>query len=431
VPAYQDYVHPFFYEQDWQLGNDFFTNACLRRRGVDVDANPQDFFIAAELARQKKAPMYLPRYSGERLPHADYAYHFDSGLLGQFLKSHAEKLGVMHKVGNVTQVQCRENGDIFALQLQSGEVIEGDFFVDCSGFKALLISETLGEAFISYKDNLFNDRAIAMPTALDNSREIPSETTSSALSFGWAWKIPLTNRFGNGYVYASDFISPDEAEKELRKHLGKSAEQSEARHLKMRVGRVERHWRNNCLAIGLSQGFIEPLEATALMLIQFSLEHFISMLEQGQFTPCYQVQFNRRINQMFEGVRDYVVAHYRLNTRQDTEYWRANREHENISDRLASILEVWDRGGDFEAELTRHGDDLMYIRPSWYCLFAGMGRFPRSLVEPVALQENISSVQARNETRRLAQQFHSHRNYLKTIYGKAWVTSSALKTSQN
>jgi hypothetical protein len=181
----------------------------------------------------------------------------------------------------------------------------------------------------------------------------------------------------------------------------------------------------------LSQGFIEPLEATALMLIQFSLEHFISMLEQGQFTPCYQVQFNRRINQMFEGVRDYVVAHYRLNTRQDTEYWRANREHENISDRLASILEVWDRGGDFEAELTRHGDDLMYIRPSWYCLFAGMGRFPRSLVEPVALQENISSVQARNETRRLAQQFHSHRNYLKTIYGKAWVTSSALKTSQN
>ncbi len=365
VPGYEQYVHPFFNAEDLAIGSEFFTNAKLRRRGSDAHANPQDFFLAAELARQRKAPFYLPRSDGQTPLQTDYAYHFDSGLLGAFLKAHACKLGIRHQIDTVARVDLHENGDIAQLLMHSGAVVTGDLFIDCSGFKGLLINEALGEPFVSYKDNLFNDRAIAIPSELNDAEDIPSETTSTALRHGWVWKIPLSSRYGNGYVYASDFVSPEQAEAELRLHMGAAAHKREARHLKMRVGRVEQHWRNNCLAIGLSQGFIEPLEATALMLIQFSVERFIDMMEQGEFSRRHQARFNQRINQMFEGVRDYVVAHYQLNTRKDSDYWRANRAHRHISDRLASILEVWDQGGDFEAELTRHGEALMYIRPSW------------------------------------------------------------------
>ncbi|MCV2349152.1 tryptophan halogenase family protein [Paucibacter sp. Y2R2-4] len=415
VQGYESYVHPFFNQADLAIGSEFFTNACLRRRGSEVDANPQDFFIAAELARQRRAPHYLPRKDGKPSQATDYAYHFDAGLLGQFLRKHALKLGVSHLIGTVNQVRQLENGDIQSLQLADGTVLDGDLFIDCSGFRGLLINETLGEPFLSFADNLFNDRAIAIPTALPEDEDIPSETVSSALKHGWAWQIPLSHRFGNGYVYASSFVSDEEAERELRAFLGPAAEGQTARRLQMRVGRVAQHWRNNCLAIGLSQGFIEPLEATALMLIQFSVELFIAEMEQGQFSRQRQAPFNRRINQMFEGVRDYVVTHYQLNTREDSDYWRENRANRKISDRLASILEVWDRGGDFESELTRHGDDLMYIRPSWYCLLAGMGRFPARLQASKASPAPLGKEPARRSLEQMAQQFYGHRQYLQLL----------------
>jgi tryptophan 6-halogenase len=322
---------------------------------------------------------------------------------------HALGLGVRHVVDTVARVEQQENGDIAALQLSSGTRLEADLFVDCSGFKGLLITETLGEAFHPYRDNLFNDRAVALPTPLAEGEDIPCETVSTALRHGWAWQIPLTTRYGNGYVYSSDFVSDDEAERELRAHLGTAAEGATARRLRMRVGRVKQHWRQNCVAIGLSQGFIEPLEATALMLIQLSVEQFIADLEGDGFSRGRQGAYNERVNAMFEGVRDYVVAHYRLNTRRDTDYWRANRANRNISDRLASLLEVWDRGGDFEAELERHGAALIYLRPSWYCLFAGMGRFPAELR---AAPGTVTAAQARQRLEQMARHFGSHRAHL-------------------
>jgi glycine/D-amino acid oxidase-like deaminating enzyme len=398
ITGFESYVHPFFSEADRELGNLFFTNACLRRRGQAADANPQDFFLAAELARQRRAPLGT-----------DYAYHFDAGRLGAFLREHAVGLGVRHVVDTVAQVAQHENGDIAALRLANGTRVEADLFVDCSGFKALLITETLGEPFHAYRDNLFNDRAIAIPTPLVPGEDIPCETVSTALRHGWAWQIPLTTRYGNGYVYSSDFVSDDEAEGELREHLGPTADGAIARRLRMRVGSVKQHWRQNCVAVGLAQGFIEPLEATALMLIQLSVEQFIADFENDGFGRARQAAYNERVNAMFEGVRDYVVAHYQLNTRRDTDYWLANRANRNISDRLASLLDIWDRGGDFEAELERHGAGLMYLRPSWYCLFAGMGRFPAELrVAPQA----ITAEQTRNRLNGMARAFSSHRSCL-------------------
>lgn len=404
APGYESYVHPFFNEADRELGNQFFTNACLRRRGQAADANPQDFFLAAELARQRRAPHY--RSAG---PATDYAYHFDAGLLGAYLRTHALGLGVRHVVDTVARVEQHEGGDIAALQLKGGARIAADLFVDCSGFRGLLIGETLGEPFLPYRDNLFNDRAIAIPTALVEGEDLPSETVSTALRHGWAWQIPLTSRYGNGYVYSSDFVGDDEAERELRAHLGAAAEGASARRLRMRVGRVERHWRQNCVAIGLSQGFIEPLEATALMLIQFGVEGFMDALEGDGFGPGRRDAYNRRVNEMFEGVRDYVVAHYRLNTRDDSDYWRANRANRHISARLANLLDVWDGGGDFEAELESHGAALMYLRPSWYALFAGMGRFPSALR---SAPQSVTAIQARARLHQMARAFNSHRSQL-------------------
>ena len=414
VKGYEEYVHPFFNSLDVTTGEAFFLNANSRRSGFDVAANPGDFFVAAELARQYRAPVFKDEsLSNQQI---DYGYHFDSGLLGNFLKQHAIKLGVHHVIGTISSVAQHDNGDINSVLLTTGEKIEGDFFVDCSGFSGLLINQTLHEPFLSYKNNLFNDRAIAIPTPLDDKQRIPSETISTALTNGWAWKIPLSSRFGNGYVYSSGFISDDDAETELRLVLGKSAENAAARRLKMRVGRVEQHWRNNCLAIGLSQGFIEPLEATALMLIQFTVVSFIEQLHKGDYTPKFQANFNKRINQFFEGVRDYIVAHYQLNSRDDSDYWRENRKHKNVSDVLADLLEAWDNNKNIDQVLNKYSEQLIYLRPSWYCILAGMGRFP-STQQNLLHKKNIDRLQAHSQLKIHAEKFHDHSLYLQNLYG--------------
>jgi hypothetical protein len=159
----------------------------------------------------------------------------------------------------VLDVNQTSDGDIASLLTDAGDTIEADFFVDCSGFRGTLLQQTLQVPFRSFAENLFNDAAVVLPT--DQVADIGSETVSTAMKYGWAWEIPLTHRIGNGYVYCSSFCSADEAETELRTALGLLGSDTEARHLKMKVGRVEQHWHKNCLAVGLSQGFIEPLEA--------------------------------------------------------------------------------------------------------------------------------------------------------------------------
>lgn len=410
--GYTQYTHPFFMPQDFEVGSHFFTNANLRRRGVGAAANPDDFFIAPALVRANAAP--IPKSADMVL--GDYAYHFDSGLLGSFLKKHALGLGVTHQLGTVAQVNRKSSGDIASLLLDNGILLEGDFFVDCSGFASVLIDKALGETFIPYADNLLNDRAIALPSQYEEGEAIAPETVSRALSNGWSWKIPLTNRYGNGYVYSSAFIADSAAETELRQLLGKSADDSNARFLRMRVGRVEQHWRNNCLAVGLSQGFIEPLEATALMLVQFTLFHFLDLFEKPGDRSQHQRAFNQRINQMFEGVRDYVVAHYKLNSRMDTDYWRCNREQTPVSDCLQELLQVWDLGGDFDVCLKQRKAQLVYSRASWYCLLAGMGRFPQSNQKA---DNAFNAAQARDRCSNWALKFPEHREYLLTLRQRA------------
>ena len=371
-PGFESYCHPFPSEIDAFCSSKFAHNSRLRRAGYKVDVHPDKYFLQSYMANHQLAP--AESYS---FPFTNYyGYHFDSGLLGEFLSKVATERGVKHIKQKVINTTLDEQGNIASLQLEHDETISADFFIDCTGFSSFLLQKSLGVNFNPFKTNLFNDSAVVLPTPANKT--LNSMTISKAMSHGWSWDIPLTSRTGNGYVYSSDFCSSEDAEKELRAHLGMLDSSVEARHLKMKVGRVEQHWHKNCLAIGLSQGFIEPLEATALHLVQVTILEFMLNFEQGDFTNKNQQKFNQIINGRFEGVRDYIVAHYRLNSRTDTEYWRANANNQNLSESLIRILNCWTGGiqHDIDEEINQQGIGGYFPIDSWRILLAGYGFLP-------------------------------------------------------
>jgi hypothetical protein len=371
VSGYEEYFHPFGCSLDFVTLKFLYDNGTLRRKGVDVIAHPNRFSLMASLAEKKLAPI-----ASKNFPfHFQYGYHFDSVLIGKFLqKKAAEVGGINHIQATVKSVELNSNGDITSLKLNNDQILSGDFFVDCSGFASILLEKTLKVPFISFSDNLFNDSAIAIPTEIEPN--IPSQTVSTALTNGWVWRIPLTNRIGNGYVYSSQYCTQDEAEKELRAHLGVLESDIEARHLKMKVGRAKESWRNNCVAVGLSQGFIEPLEATALQFVISTIEEFATAFEEGGFTHQFKELFNRRMNMNFEGIRDYIVLHYKTNSRSDSQYWIDNRENKNIPNNVKDMLGCWYNIQSLEDELKRLNIGSYYTKMSWNCLLSGMGLFP-------------------------------------------------------
>ncbi|WP_394200164.1 tryptophan halogenase family protein [Shewanella waksmanii] len=370
--GYRSYFHPFYSFVDSDQVEHFFNNANFRREGMDTHAHPDDYFVTSALARMRKAPISQTQ-NGKRL---DYGYHFDAELLGRFLKQVAIQRGVNHIDDKVIEVACHTSGEIAKLKLTSGQMVEGDFFIDCSGFKGLLIQQTLGEKLTDYSGYLFNNRAVAIQTPLSQDSLLLSETVSQALTAGWVWKIPLANRYGNGYVYSSEHLSAEQAEVELRQHLGVASDGAKALHLAWQVGRINQHWKANCVAIGLSQGFLEPLEAPMLNVIQQTLEQFVKYFEAGEFTNKHQTVFNNEINHLIDGTRDYLQAHYLLNSRDDTEYWRACRQNKQLSPSLGNIINGWLTGGSFDAVLRDNIQTQAYFKTSWYCILAGMGHFP-------------------------------------------------------
>jgi 2-polyprenyl-6-methoxyphenol hydroxylase-like FAD-dependent oxidoreductase len=369
-PGFTEYFHPFLSQPDEFSAPAFFHNSFLRRKGVDLEGHPNHFFLATEMARQKLAPVAPPNFPFE----INYGYHFDSGLLGQFLSKVAAKRGVKYQQATVNDVVLDESGDIDYLKTEEGETIKADIYVDSTGFRSQLLQQALKVPFISGADVLFNDSAVVFPT---EPEEDPSpQTISTALKNGWAWKIPLTNRFGNGYVYSSGFCDDDKAETEFREHLGLLDADIEARRLKFKVGRVERHWAKNCLAVGLSQGFVEPLEATALDMVQETVVRFIESYNKGNHTDQYQDEFNDYVSRRFDAVRDYIVCHYRINSRTDTDYWVENGRNEKISRSLHELLLSWMAGNNITDELERQNLDAYFPNVSWNCLLAGKGLYP-------------------------------------------------------
>jgi tryptophan 6-halogenase len=398
--GFESYYHPFFTMSDDATIRAFAQNVAIRNQNVEAHAHPDAFFVSNYLAKNRRAPIPDEKTTYK----TDYGYHFDAKLIGDFLKKKCIEHGVKHVIDTVTSVNRKENGDIESVETEQHGTMDADLFVDSTGFKSLLIGEELKVPFKSYADVLFNDRAVALPTPLDSEETLPSQTVSTALKYGWVWKIPLTNRFGNGYVYSSAYLDADAAEKELRDHLELHGDSVAARHVQMRVGRLERHWEHNCLAVGLSQGFIEPLEATALMIVQDTIQNFINLIERGDFTDKYRNDFNTKVNLIFDSIKDFIFMHYKLNSRSDTDYWIDNRENTHVSDSVARILEVWDSGGDLLSELMSQSDRLAYSPTSWFCILAGMGRFPR---KPKKAKKKFNVVDP-NEVRRYCEKILPH-----------------------
>lgn len=367
----ESYFHPFPGPVDLHSEPGFTHNCALRRRGFDVPANPDDWFLAARLAEDRRSPEPSANFPFPQ----SYGYHFDAHKLGAFLRDWAVPRGIVHHQLKVEDAEVGESGDIAALVCENGERIEGDLFVDCSGFAALLAQQKLGESFIPFEDNLFNDRAVVIPTP--HSDQVKPQTESIAMNAGWRWAIPLTTRVGNGYVYSSRHISDEEAEAELRSALGLGAEEADARFLKMKVGRLENSWTRNCLAAGLAQGFIEPLEATALHIVIATALDFASAYESGGFSDQHRAEFNRRIAARYDGIRDYIVAHYRMNQRHGTPYWRENASNQALSDNLKAMMTAWfTQEPVTEANARIYGANPAYPSMSWHALFAGYGTFP-------------------------------------------------------
>ena len=408
TPGYENYFHPFFSPLDIETGELFFKLAKAQKRGVSNNAHPDFYFVNTQIAQQCKAPLSTSHPNID----IDYGYHFDAGLLASFLKKRCLGLGLINVIDDISAVNLDTKSDIKELVTKINGVQSADLYIDCTGFKGLLIQQALNSKFISFKDNLFNDSAVAIQTPKDSQSPITTSTCSTALSSGWAWKIPLANRYGNGYVYCSEFLTAQEAEQELRAHIKISPQEDvKVKHLKMKIGRVDNHWHRNCLAVGLSQGFIEPLEATALMLVQFTLETFIEQYMVSEEQVKQQQKFNDKINHMIEGVRDYIVTHYKVNSKSNSAYWKKCREHTNISPNLAALLSAWSDPELFEDELEKQQDSLAYLRPSWYVILAGMGLFTEKAIKPN--NALVHHVQAQKHCAKIVNKlFPDHREYL-------------------
>jgi len=295
----------------------------------------QDQICEAGLAPKK---IVTPEYQSV----LNYAYHFDAQKVAELLKEKAIELGVNHIVDKVIDVHLDGQGYIEYLGCEKSGRINGDLFIDCSGFAGILIDKTMKIPFKSAKKYLFNDFAIATQISYDEGEDIACHTIATGQTAGWTWDIGLSSRKGMGYVYSSAHTSHEDAIKTFAKHIGPKAEGLDFRKIPFNSGYREKFWHKNCLAIGLSSGFLEPLEASALILVDNAVE-WVSERLPSDFN-CMEIiakQFNHGFTKKWEAIIDFLKLHYVLSERTDEAYWRDNIAQESISDRLQDLLELW------------------------------------------------------------------------------------------
>ncbi len=333
---------------------------------------------------------------------ADYTYHLEATAFHALLRDRiALPLGVRHVVDDVTDVRVGPAGDVEAVVTRGHGELTADLFVDCTGFRSLLIEGALGEAFEDRTDVLPNDRAIAARVPyVDADDEMHPYTTATALDAGWAWHIPLHSRIGAGYVYASRYRSPDEAEAEFRRHLGEERVRDvEMHHIQMRVGHHRRAWVGNVVAIGLAMGFVEPLESTGIELSQIGAEYLLWALgirRESSFVT--RRLYNRAVIERYAEIIDFLQLHYALTNREDTEYWRdlKHREHAMRPGLEEKLIRY--RRGFNEAEPAP-----VFKETSWHTLLVGYRFIPRLTDIGVPRAADLSRMRAiMDESRRVA-----------------------------
>ena len=304
-----------------------------------------------------------------------YAFHFDAGLFAAFLREVSEAAGIRRIEGKVRAVELSPaDGAIAAVSLADERRLDADLFIDCSGFRSLLLGDALAVPFVDWQHWLPNDRALAVPSAA--AAPPPPYTRATAGSAGWRWRIPLQHRTGNGHVYASAFLDDERAARDLLDGLAEPAI-GEVRHLRFTAGMRARLWERNCVAIGLAGGFLEPLESTSIHLIQSGIARLMALFPDTGFAACERDEYNRLMVREYEHTRDFIILHYKATTRDDSAYWRHCRAMA-VPDTLASRMALWQERARVIAD---RGE--LFTPDSWIAVLAGQGPAPRA-VDPLA-----------------------------------------------
>jgi tryptophan halogenase len=357
------YMHPFgSYGTDMDAiqFHHYWLKMFNQGKAPDIEA-----YSLANIAA-KQGRFTRPQNAGNSpLSQISYAFHFDATLYAKYLREFSTNLGVVRTEGKVVDVSLRNSdGFIDSVVLESGERVEGDLFIDCSGFRGLLIEGALKTGFTDWSEWLPCDRAVAMPCMAKD--EIKPYTVSTAQDAGWTWRIPLQHRIGNGYVYPSKYVSDDEAVTILRSQM-ESEPLSEPNFLRWKTGVRNKGWNKNCVAIGLSAGFLEPLESTGLHLIQSAIAKLLGMFPSKGFEQADIDTYNDQLSVEMDRIRDFIILHYKVTNREDTEFWRFCKNMD-IPDYLQKKLDLYQSNGRIYRQ-----DVELFNETSWLAVMHGQG----------------------------------------------------------
>ena len=364
----ESYIHGF-----GVIGQDLGWLRChhywLKMRQQGKASDFANFSINTAAALENKFLRADPKMADSPIGHIAHAFHFDAGLYAKFLRGYAEDRGVERREGKVADVTLRGgDGFVQSVTMDDGEVIEADFFVDCSGFRGLIIEQAMKTGYETWTHWLPCDRAMAVPCA--RIEPFTPYTRSTARTAGWQWRIPLQHRTGNGHVYSSQFIEDSEAERQLLDNLD-GEQLAEPNRIRFTTGKRNKTWNRNCVAIGLASGFLEPLESTSIHLIQSAIIRMVRLLPDAGFDPATIAEFNRQTDFEYERIRDFIILHYKATERDDTPFWRHCRDME-VPDTLRRKIDLFAANGRVFRE-----DDELFTEESWIQVFLGQGVIPR------------------------------------------------------
>lgn len=382
------YFHPFGHT-GFEMEGIGFPAYWMRQRLAGAAAPLEEYSLQAQAAAHNRfmRPVKAP---GSPLEGITYALHFDAALFARYLRTYSEARGVTRVEGKVVKIDLRpEDGFIAALRLEDGRRVEGDFFIDCSGFRGLLIEEALQAGYENWQSYLPCDSAVAVPS--ERAGAPPSYTLATARDAGWQWRIPLQHREGNGVVYARDFLDDEAARETLLANLaGKPL--ADPRILRFVTGRRRETWKRNCLSLGLASGFLEPLESTSIHMVHRGLALFIQMLPDRRCEPADVARYNRMVAFEYERIRDFLVLHYATNERRDTEFWR-HCAGIDWPDSLRAKIELFQSHGRIQRE-----DTELFPEQSWLYVFTGQGLIPRrydpltDLLDPEKMRGALANI---------------------------------------
>jgi tryptophan halogenase len=378
------YIHPFGKHGD-QIGGSAFHQQWARVKQHNNIPKIDAYSYAIESCIQNR--FEFPSQDTSQINSTySYAYHFDASLYAAYLRKLSEQKRVKRVEGKIVNVfNDPSSGAIASIELADGRSVRGDFFIDCSGFKSLLLEKKLKAEFDDWSDWLVCDKAYAVPS--ENTSAPPPYTRSTAKQAGWQWKIPLQHRTGNGYVFCSDYISDDEAAGSLLQSLdGKPL--ADPRLIKFKAGRYKKSWVKNCLAIGLSSGFLEPLESTSIYLIQVAIINFIKLFPRKIPDDTLIGEYHRLMDNEYERVRDFLILHYHLNQRDDSELWRYCRAM-SVPDSLKQKIAIFKHRGHVDSY--KYG---LFALPSWISVFNGQG-LDQEGIDPFVFNTPVFDVNAK------------------------------------